>query len=234
MILPDATELAHEVYPLAWLVGLWRGQGSIGYGPIKPGHLTQELRFTPGDGPYLTYSARTWLMPGPPPPPGPPSPPGPAAPDGQTASSDAVPTAPSTKSTNLSDPAPAAPSAKSTNPSDPVPTAPSDWQLWHEESGFWRVSPGQDQLDPPFQIEAVITDAAGYLSLYLGQVDGPRIDLGTDAMVRSASAPEVNAATRMYGLVNGELFWAWDIAGFGEPLGSYMALQLRRSAPLKP
>jgi hypothetical protein len=33
----------------------------------------------------------------------------------------------------------------------------------------------------------------------------------------------------MYGMVQGDLLWAWDIAGFGESLGSYMALRLQRA-----
>jgi hypothetical protein len=178
--------LPPEVYPLAWLVGAWRGEGTIGYGPIDQGRITQEVSFTAGEGPYLAYTARTWLAA--------PAPPAPNAPD----------------------------------PADP---ADPSGQLWHEESGYWRVTPGQNRQDPPFEVEALVADPAGFLSLYLGEVDGPRVQLGTDAMVRTASAAEVTAATRMYGLVEGDLLWAWDIAGFGEPLGSYMAAHLKRATP---
>ena len=42
----------------------------------------------------------------------------------------------------------------------------------------------------------------GVTELYLGQVKGPRIDLATDAVMRTASAKEYAAATRLYGLVD--------------------------------
>jgi hypothetical protein len=170
--------LAPEVYPLAWLVGAWRGEGTVGYGPIPQGRVTQEVTFTAGQGPYLGYSARTWLT-----------------------------------------------------PADGVAQTASAAQLWHEESGYWRVRPGQDRAEPPFEVEALVADAAGFLSLYVGEARGPRVDLGTDAMVRTAEAAPVSAATRMYGLVEGDLLWTWDIAGFGGELGSYMALRLKRAEP---
>ena len=101
-------------------------------------------------------------------------------------------------------------------------------QVWHQESGFWRIAPGQNQPDPPFELEVFIADPAGVVTVYLGQVDGPRIDLSSDAMVRAATAAQVNAATRMYGLVEGELLWAWDLAAFGQPLSGYMSARLAR------
>ena len=37
-----------------------------------------------------------------------------------------------------------------------------------------------------------------------------------------------SAATRLYGSVQGELMWTWDIAAFGEPLQSYTSARLSR------
>ncbi|MDR1187562.1 MAG: FABP family protein [Bifidobacteriaceae bacterium] len=172
-----APEIAPEVQPLAWLVGTWRGEGTIGYGPISPGRITQEVEFKTADGPYLGYRARTWL-------------------------------------------------SADQSPTDQSPTEQQPPTLWHEEAGFWRVAPGQDAA--PWDLEVLISDAAGYQSLYLGQVERTRVNLATDAVVRTVSAPEINAATRMYGLVDGDLLWAWDIAGFGHELGSYTAARLER------
>jgi hypothetical protein len=79
-----------------------------------------------------------------------------------------------------------------------------------------------------FDIEVSILQPGGVSELYLGTVDGPRIDLGTDAVVRSASAKEYAAATRLYGLVDNHLLWAWDIAALGQDLRTHASGRLAR------
>lgn len=80
-----------------------------------------------------------------------------------------------------------------------------------------------------FEIEAAIVHADGVSELYLGQIRGPRIDLATDAVVRSASAKPYAAATRMYGLVDGHLLWAWDIAALDAELASHASARLAKA-----
>ncbi len=105
---------------------------------------------------------------------------------------------------------------------------------WGSETGFWRVpseSPeGVELAEGQFPVEALIADAAGVLSLYIGEVGKGRIDLATDLMARTASGAEMTAATRMYGLVEGDLLWAWDLAAFGHELASYASARLARAA----
>ena len=105
-------------------------------------------------------------------------------------------------------------------------------QVWSVETGFWRVSPevpeGIELEEYQHPIEVVLTDASGYVSVYVGAVGNGRVDLGTDLMARTASAPEVAGATRLYGHVNGELMWAWDLAAFGKELQSYLSGRLSR------
>ena len=123
------------------------------------------------------------------------------------------------------------------------------------ESGYWRLSrklgdgdPGPAMLpgvgERPFQtaesVETLRNDAGGFdievslihpggvHELYLGQVKGPRIDLATDAVMRSATAKEYAAATRIYGLVEGALLWAWDIAALGQDLRTHSSGRLER------
>ena len=60
----------------------------------------------------------------------------------------------------------------------------------------------------------------GDVELYTGSVEGPRVTLETDAVVRSRTATEYTAATRTYGLVEGDLRAALDMAAAGSPLGS--------------
>ena len=49
--------LAPEVYPLAWLVGRWRGPGVVGYPGIDETTFVQEVEFDHDGGPYLRYSS---------------------------------------------------------------------------------------------------------------------------------------------------------------------------------
>lgn len=79
-----------------------------------------------------------------------------------------------------------------------------------------------------FDIEVQILHPDGISELYLGQVKGPRIDLATDAVLRTAGAKEYSAATRLYGLVESHLLWAWDIAAFGEELRTHASARLAR------
>jgi hypothetical protein len=123
------------------------------------------------------------------------------------------------------------------------------------ESGFWRLSrPATDSdagpgLLPPlaettprgvddvealraasggFPIEVSLAHADGMLELYLGEINGPRIDIATDAVVRGAGAKDYGSATRMYGLVDNHLLWAWDIAALGTTLRSHASARLAK------
>jgi hypothetical protein len=128
-------------------------------------------------------------------------------------------------------------------------------RILFSELGYWRLSrplgaadPGPGMLpgvgDPvfttadsvetlrnaagSFDIEVSILQPGGVSELYLGTIDGPRIDLGTDAVMRSATAKEYAAATRLYGLVDDHLLWAWDIAALGQDLRTHASGRLAR------
>jgi hypothetical protein len=82
--------------------------------------------------------------------------------------------------------------------------------------------------DGGFDIEASILHQSGISELYIGQIKGARVDLATDAVLRSGSSKEYRAATRMFGLVEGALLWAWDIAALGNPMASHASARLER------
>ena len=130
-----------------------------------------------------------------------------------------------------------------------------DPRILFSEIGYWRLSRQLGPADPgpgmlpgvgeplfttaesvetlrnaqgSFDIEVNILQPGGVSELYLGTVDGPRIDLGTDAVVRSAGAKEYAAATRLYGLVDDHLLWAWDIAALGQDLRTHASGRLAR------
>ncbi|WP_029289318.1 FABP family protein [Cellulomonas sp. HZM] len=54
--------LAPEVYPLAWLVGRWHGEGVVGYPGIEERAFTQDVVFDHDGGPYLRYETTIRLV----------------------------------------------------------------------------------------------------------------------------------------------------------------------------
>lgn len=58
--LPDG--LAPEVYPLAWLVGSWRGEGVVSYPGIDEAAFVQDVTFDHDGGPYLRYTSTIRLL----------------------------------------------------------------------------------------------------------------------------------------------------------------------------
>ncbi len=98
------------------------------------------------------------------------------------------------------------------------------------ETGYWRpVEPAP--AEGGTALEVLLAHPMGYVELYTGVVDGPRVTLETDAVVRSRSAVEYTAATRLYGLVEGDLLWVLDMAAAGSPLGSHASARLKRVPP---
>jgi THAP4-like, heme-binding beta-barrel domain len=89
------------------------------------------------------------------------------------------------------------------------------------ETGFWRP-----QADGG--IEVVLAHPTGITEIYLGQITGTKIELVTDAVVRTATAKEVTAGRRLYGLIGADLGWAYDMAAMGQPLQSHVSAQLKR------
>ncbi|MCB7136293.1 FABP family protein [Cellulosimicrobium marinum] len=49
--------LAPEVYPLAWLVGSWRGEGVVKYPGVDETPFVQDVVFDHDGGPYLRYES---------------------------------------------------------------------------------------------------------------------------------------------------------------------------------
>jgi hypothetical protein len=91
------------------------------------------------------------------------------------------------------------------------------------ETGFWRA---QDDG----MVEVVLAHASGITEIYLGQVSGTKIEMATDAVVRTATAKEVTAGKRLYGLIGADLGYAYDMAAVGQPLQSHLSAQLKRTA----
>lgn len=197
------TDLPSEIVPFSWLLGVWEGEGRIVIGEEDGRPLEQTFRqrasFSHDGGPVLNYSSQVWLEDG---------------------AGDA-----------------------------PLP------RLLTSESGFWRLARPHDDGDvgpgmlpptaPPtvvdadgvealrdedgtFPIEVVIAHPTGVAELYYGKARGPRIDLATDFVARTPNAKEHAASSRMYGFVDGDLLWAWDVAALGRSLASHASARLSR------
>ena len=92
-----------------------------------------------------------------------------------------------------------------------------------KEVGFWRPFPDNE-------VELLLAHPTGIVELYHGTTSPAKIELRTDAVVRSPHAKEYAAASRLYGYVNSNLLWAMDMAAMGEPLQSHVSAELKRVA----
>jgi hypothetical protein len=89
------------------------------------------------------------------------------------------------------------------------------------ESGYWRPRPDH-------QVEVMLAHPTGIVEIYLGEITGTRIEMATDVVARTATAKEVTAGHRLYGLAGGDLAYAYDLAAVGQPLQSHLSAQLKR------
>ena len=200
--------LPAELVPLSWLLGVWEGTGLIEYevGDETRRHpFGQRVSFSHDGLPYLNYSSYTWLF----------EEPGEGA-DGDEQRA-TTPLVTETGYWRLSRPP---------TPGDPGPgmlpgEGPRPFTTANSVEALRNASDG-------FDLEVSVVHPTGVTELYLGRVKGPRIDLATDAVLRTESAKEYSAATRIYGLVEGDLLWAWDIAALGQELKTHASGRLSR------
>ena len=194
------TDLPADLVPLSWLVGVWEGTGVIDF---RAGDAHYEGEFAhrvsfSHDGGPYLNYSATAWLAG-------------------TGDDAAVPLVAEVGYWRI---------ARTATPADPGPgllpptvdgpprTADDVERLRNERGGF--------------DLEVSLVHSDGVCELYLGEVKGPRIDIGTDAVVRTAGAKAYAAASRMYGLVDGHLLWAWDIAALGQELASHASARLAR------
>jgi THAP4-like, heme-binding beta-barrel domain len=91
------------------------------------------------------------------------------------------------------------------------------------ESGYWRPGPNGT-------LEVTLSQPTGFAEIWVGEIKGAKIELRTDVVARTVSAKEYTAGHRLYGLVDGELFWAFDMAAVGQPMQSHVSARLKRVA----
>jgi hypothetical protein len=98
------------------------------------------------------------------------------------------------------------------------------------ESGFLRPQPDQG-------VEMLLTHPTGYSEIWEGKIQvtamdqqqilGAKMELRTDVVARTPSAKPYTAGHRLYGLVEGDLLWTFDMAAMEQPLQNHLAARLQ-------
>jgi hypothetical protein len=94
------------------------------------------------------------------------------------------------------------------------------------EAGWWR--PVLRDGAPTDEIEVLLSTPTGIMELHIGRVDGTRVEFATDAVMRTATAKEVTAGHRLYGIVDGALLYAQEMAAVGHGLSPHLSARLLR------
>jgi hypothetical protein len=92
-----------------------------------------------------------------------------------------------------------------------------------QETGFIR--PQEDRT-----LEVVMAHNTGFVEIWHGELhpEQPRFEIVSDAVARTATAKEYAGGKRLYGYVNGDLLYAFDMAAMGQPLQPHTHAQLKR------
>jgi hypothetical protein len=89
------------------------------------------------------------------------------------------------------------------------------------ESGYWRPK-------PEGLLEVLLAHPTGFVEIWVGHVEGAKVELRTDLVARVEDAKPYTAGHRLYGLVEGDLMWAYDMAAMGLPLQPHLSARLSR------
>lgn len=159
-------DLNKQLYPLAWIIGRWRGNGQGNWPGRGEFSYGMQVDLETNGGPFLHYMCQMYEV------------------DAQG-----------------------------------QPVAPISM-----ETGFWRV-------DENKHIEAVLSAPEGWSEVWTGSVDGAKIEMVTDAVMRTKTADvEYTGGSRLYGQVEGDLLWTFDRATTDQPLQPYLWARLQRVA----
>lgn len=96
-----------------------------------------------------------------------------------------------------------------------------------DEVGYWRTA---GTFDTGLRVEVTLAHPTGMAEVYVGDVDGAKIELTDNVTVRTATARNVERSHRLYGLVDGDLAYAIDIEAEGHPMRPHMSARLQRKA----
>ncbi|MCQ9368922.1 FABP family protein [Brevibacterium sp. 50QC2O2] len=193
-------DLNPELVPLSWLIGSWEGVGVVGYGDAPNTQFGQRIDFVDPAGAPYLHYTAQSWL---------------LDESGQIGDTLSLETGIWQLVRPRAD--------HDAGPGLLAPTAASPFTTAEAVESMRRES-------GDFGLEVSIVQPHGIVELYTGRVDGPRIDLSTDIVARTKTSKDYRASTRMYGLVEGDLLWAWDMAALGRELGSHASARLKRVA----
>lgn len=177
------TDLTPELAPLHWLLGRWEGGGRLGAGEESDPTFTQQVTFRDSGLEFVEYRAESWLT------------------DEDGAETVRLrPLSVETGFWSLARPRADADVGPGLSPAEVVPA-------YKSASEVQKLA----EADGSFGVAATIAHPGGITEQYHGKVRGPQLQLVTDAVMRGVHAAEYTGATRMFGLVNNQLFWRWDL-----------------------
>jgi len=91
------------------------------------------------------------------------------------------------------------------------------------ETGFWRP-----QADG--SVELLLAHPEGYLEIYVGQIEGAKIELTTDVVARTVTADQpVTGGQRLYGNVESDLLFTYDRGTTEQDIAPYLWARLKRA-----
>jgi hypothetical protein len=92
-----------------------------------------------------------------------------------------------------------------------------------QETGFLR--PQADRT-----VEVVMAHNTGFVEVWHGEIhpDQPRFEMATDTVARTATAKAYTGGKRLYGYVDGDLLYAYDMAAMGQELQPHTWARLQR------
>jgi hypothetical protein len=100
----------------------------------------------------------------------------------------------------------------------------------HSEKGFWKPGEGTS-------VEVSISHVTGISEIWTGlnevltideaKITSARARIATQWVGRVPSAKPVDAGDRLYGLMNGELMWTYDMAAVGQEMQNHLWARLK-------
>ncbi|HEY0000474.1 MAG TPA: FABP family protein [Actinoplanes sp.] len=98
---------------------------------------------------------------------------------------------------------------------------------WEAESGFWRPVLADGRATD--EMEATMISPEGVAEIYLGKTIGTtRLEIEADAVAHTPSGRPVTGGHRLFGIVDGALLYAYEIAMADSGLHPHMSARLLR------